>query len=112
MLETRTRLAFRRISLVLTAALLASLAGCDGPNEKAGREADRAAAAARGVSMSGEGANELIGEAQDRAESAALKAREGRADALEDKADQLRSEADAEAEKLDQEARAIRSPQR
>ncbi len=102
--------AFRRISPAVMALLLAtSLAACDGPNEKAGREADRAAAQAQGIAISGEGANELIGEARDRAEQAERKAREARANALEGRADQLRSEADAEAEKLDQQARSIRA---
>jgi hypothetical protein len=98
------------VPLLFVLAIAAS--GCDGPNERSGREADRAAAAAQGVNMSGEGSNELIGEAQDRAERAARKAVEARADALEDRADQLRREADAEAEKLDQQARAAREAQR
>jgi len=95
-----------RETLIILAVL--GLASCDGPHEKAGRETDRAAAAANGQGPIGDGPNERLGEAQDRAETAAREAQEARATAFEKRADQIRREADARAEPLDEQARAIR----
>jgi len=92
---------------VAIAALIA-LSACDGAHEKAGRDADRAAAAAAGQNQTGEGPNERLGEAQDRVERADAKAVEARADALERQGDQLRSQADLAADRLDEQARSLR----
>lgn len=97
-------------AIVLPALLVAlsALAACDGPNEKAGRDADRSAAAAAGLNQSGEGPQERLGEAQDRVERADARANDARADALERQGEKLRSEADLAADRLDEQARALR----
>jgi hypothetical protein len=63
---------------------------------------------AAGQNVTGEGPNELQGEARDRVERADRKATEAAADALEARADQMRSAADIEADKLDDQAEAMR----
>jgi len=87
---------------------LAALGACDGPNEKAGRDADRAAAAAAGQNQTHEGPNERLGEARDRVERADTKATDAAADALERQGDAMRTKADLEADRLDEQARRLR----
>lgn len=99
-----------RNSLTLAATLsLAILAGCDGPKESAGRAADKAAAAANGQTLTQEGPNELMGEAEDRADRADRKALDAQADLLEQRADQLRQEAAGRADAIDKQAQALRN---
>lgn len=92
--------------LLLAPAVL--LAACDGPNEKAGKERDKAAAAATGRPYSGTGPGEQIGEAQDRAADAANDARKAQASALRGQAHAIKTDADVEADRLEQQAEAIR----
>ena len=83
------------------AAALAFLAGCDGPNEKAGEAQDQAAANAAGVEYKGNGPAERVGEAQDRAN---LAARED----LDAQRNRITTEADTQADRLEQQAKEIR----
>jgi hypothetical protein len=94
------------LPLLLAPSLL--LAGCDGPNEKAGREKDKAAAAAAGIPYKGNGPNEELGEAQDRAIDAARDAREATASVLQEQAHTVKVEADVAADRLEQQAEEIR----
>lgn len=91
---------------VLASALL--LGACQGPEAQAGTEKDKAAAVAAGRSYDGDGPNERIGAARDRAADAAEDAREAEAEAVEKERDRIRSAADIEAERLEQEAKAVR----
>ena len=88
---------------------LIALTACDGPREKAGREADRAAAAVAGVSQPEEGPNEKLGEAQDRVERADAQATRAAAKALDKQAKQIRAQADLEAERLEKQAEKMRA---
>lgn len=97
--------------LILVAAALAGLASCDGPNEKAGRKADQAAAAQSGSNYTGEGVNERLGEAKDKVERANAEAADAAADALERRADEIRTQADLAAERLEEQAKAVRKDQ-
>ncbi|MFZ5706422.1 MAG: hypothetical protein ACOY5R_14325 [Pseudomonadota bacterium] len=103
-----TEIASAARGAILTLACLASLTACDGPNEKAGRDADRAEAAAMGENVTGEGPRERLGEAQDRVEKADARASDAAAEALEKQGDQLRTQADFEADQLDEQARGLR----
>lgn len=94
--------------VVLALVCLTGVAGCDGPNEKAGREADRAEAEAAGHNVTGEGPNERLGEAQDRVEKADARASDAAADALEKQGEQMRTQADLSADRLDEQARSLR----
>lgn len=93
--------------LLLVTAIL--LAGCNGPNETAGKEKDKAAAAAAGQPYQGDGPNEKIGEAQDRASDAAKDARNAEARSLHKQARKVKADADVEADRLEQQAKAIRA---
>ena len=95
--------------LVLALVTLASLAACDGPAEKDGKDRDKAAAAANGLPYEGNGPNEKLGEAQDRATSAATRARDAEAAELKQQATNIRKEADDRADKFDAQAKAIRN---
>ena len=86
----------------------AILAGCDGPNQKAGAAQDKAAATAQGRPYSGEGPNERVGQAQDLSDTAARKARSVEADALRAEADAIRRQADVRAASFDEQSRALR----
>jgi hypothetical protein len=86
---------------VVIATALILMAGCDGPNEKAGEAQDRAAANAAGVEYKGNGPAERIGEAEDRANRAARKD-------LDAQRDRIKTEADAQADRLEEQAKAIR----
>jgi hypothetical protein len=92
---------------MIVAALL--LGACDGPAETAGAAKDKAAAEAAGVAYKGDGPNERIGEAQDRAKKAAEEARAAEEEAVEKERDSIRSAADIEAERLEQQAKAVRT---
>ncbi len=84
------------------------IGACDGPKEQAGRERDRAEAAAAGRNITGQGPNQQLGEAQDRVDRADRKAKDAQAAALESRGDQVRKQADIEADKLDDQARTVR----
>ncbi|WJM30202.1 hypothetical protein QUC32_27965 (plasmid) [Novosphingobium resinovorum] len=99
-------------TLTAAAALACMIAACDGPKEKAGAAKDEAAAKAAGVSYDGNGPAERAGEAADRVDRAAVKARDSEAAALKDRGKAIRAQADAEAEKLEQEAEALRDQAR
>ncbi|RYE75490.1 MAG: hypothetical protein EOO80_15035 [Oxalobacteraceae bacterium] len=88
-----------RYMMMATALLL--LAGCDGPNEKAGEAQDRAAANVAGVEYKGNGPAERVGEAQDRANKAAR-------EDIEAQRDRITTEADTQADLLEQQAKKIR----
>ncbi|MGR4893127.1 hypothetical protein ACIPPQ_19005 [Sphingopyxis sp. LARHCG72] len=96
----------KTISINVMALLL--LSACQGPQAKAGAEKDKAAAEAAGRVYEGNGPNEAIGAARDRAEDAAREAREAEAAGLKRQGDAIRRQADVEAEKLEQQAEAIR----
>ena len=85
------------------------LAGCDGPHQKAGEAQDKAAAAAAGQPYGGDGANERIGKAVDRADRAAQQARDSAADSLRKQGDAIRLRADVGADRLEEQAGAIRA---
>lgn len=89
-------------------AVLAALSSCDGPNQKAGKDQDKAAAAAQGQPYTGSGPNERIGEAQDRAVAARQDAKNAAANALKAQGDNIQRQADAEAATLDEKSRALR----
>ena len=86
---------------VVIATALILVAGCDGPNEKAGEAQDRAAANAAGVEYKGNGPAERIGEAEDRANRAARKD-------IDAQRDRIKTEADAQADRLEEQAKEIR----
>lgn len=100
-------LTMKHLAFVLVT--LASLTACDGPAEKAGKDRDKAAAAANGLPYENDGPNEKLGEAQDRATSAATRARDAEAAELKQQATNIRKEADDRADKLDAQAKAIRN---
>jgi hypothetical protein len=97
-----------RFTLCVAMGCLLALSACEGANEKAGREADQAAAAATGQNYTGEGPRQRLGEARDRTERAEAKAADAAADALERKAEAMRTRADLEADRLEEQARTIR----
>lgn len=96
-----------RIMIAAVAGTL-MLAACSGPKQKAGEEQDKAAANAAGVPYNGHGPIEQLGEAQDRADRAATKARDAQADALKQQGKEIKSDANAKADKLEEQAKAIR----
>ena len=93
---------------VLFAALIA-LAGCDGPRENAGENADFAAGAVNSPDTLRQGPAERLGEAQDIAAKRAEEAKEAEAKALEATADEKRATAEMEADALDQQADQVRN---
>jgi predicted small secreted protein len=98
----------KRLASALALLAAASLAACDGPAEKAGKDRDKVAAAANGLPYEGDGPNEKLGAAQDRATTAATRARDAEAAELKQQADNIRKEADDRADKLDAQAKATR----
>lgn len=94
-----------KFSVMLLAAALIS---CDGPNETAGEEKDKAEAEAAGQNYTGSGPNERIGEAEDRAAAAARRERTSAAEAIEAQGENIQRQADVAADRLTEEARAIR----
>lgn len=97
-----------RYGMMSAAAGLLALAACDGPKEKVGKQMDKEAAAASGVPYNGDGPNQRLGAAEDRADKAAAKERDARADALKESGDKVRAAADVEAQKLEEQAKAIK----
>ena len=93
---------------VITLLGIVALTSCGGPNEKAGREQDKAAATAQGQAYKGDGPNERIGEAQDRASAAAQNVKDAQADALKAEGRNLQRQAEVGAARLDEKSRAIR----
>lgn len=87
-------------------ALIALVAGCDGPHEQAGEKTDAAAGIKTGPLT--RGPNERLGEIQDRTERDQKRAFEAQADAAEDRADEVRRAADQRADALEHEAAKIR----
>ncbi len=85
------------------------VAGCSGPHQKAGQQQDKAAAVAQGQPYSGDGPNERIGKAVDRADRAAQQARKTAADALTTQGEAVRRQADVSADRLEERALAIRA---
>src|ERR1041385_6904034 len=86
---------------------IALVAGCKGPGQTAGEAQDRAAATANGQQYSGEGPNERIGKAVDRANEAAQEARDASAVALKKQANAIRREGAVGAQRLKEQAKAI-----
>jgi hypothetical protein len=84
------------------------LAACNGPNQTAGKEQDKATAAALGEPYTGSGPNERIGAAQDRAVTARRNAKDAAAEALSAKGNDIKRQADVEAATLDEQSRAVR----
>src|SRR3546814_1697779 len=68
--------------LALALFSIVALTACNGPNQEADREQDKASATARGEPYSGSGPNERIGEVRDRAAAAEQNVRDAAADAL------------------------------
>ena len=89
-------------------AVLAALSSCDGPNQNAGKDQDKAAAAAQGQPYTGSGPNERIGKAKDRAVAAGQDAKKAAAIALRAQGDNIKRQADVEAATLDENSRALR----
>jgi hypothetical protein len=96
----------RIFSIPLVVVLV--LTGCNGPHQTAGQEQDKAAATAEGQPYSGDGPNERIGKAVDRADQAARHAREATADALTKQGNAIRQQADVAADRLEEQARVVR----
>jgi hypothetical protein len=102
----RRRWTFKLIPVAIIASV--ALIGCDGPNEQAGREKDKAEATAAGQNYTGTGPNERIGEAEDRAANALRHERDAAADAIEAQGETIQRQADVTADRLSEEAKAIR----
>ena len=94
-------------ALMMVTAL--ALAGCDGPRENAGEQADFAAGAVNSEDTLRQGPAEKLGEAEDRAEGARKRAADARADELEAEADRQRETADQQADALENQAKQVRS---
>ena len=94
---------------VLTIVMALALAGCDGPRENAGEQADFAAGAVNSEDTLRQGPAEKLGEAEDRAEDARKRAADARADELEAEADRQRETADQQADALENQAKQVRS---
>jgi hypothetical protein len=95
-------------NFTLTLACALSLGACQGPEAQAGADKDKIAAEAAGETYEGDGPNESIGAARDRAADAAEEAREAEAEAIEKARDSIHSTADVEAERLEQQAKEVR----
>ena len=93
---------------VCCVVLVATIAACNGPNETAGKEQDKATAAALWTPYIGSGPNQRVGEAKDRAVAARNDAKEAAANALRAQGDNIKRQADADAAGLDEQSRAIR----
>ena len=92
-------------SIALLAIVI--VAGCKGPGQTAGEAQVKAAATANNQEYSGEGPNERIGKAVDRANDAAQDARDASAAALKKQGEAIRREADVRADRLKEQARAV-----
>ena len=89
-------------------AFLLILAGCDGPQEQAGEEADAASGAVGNEDTLRSGPAESLGELADEAQESAEEAAEAQAQALEKEADAARDAAEQSAAALEQEADTVR----
>lgn len=85
-----------------------ALAGCDGPRENAGEQADFEAGAVNSEDTLRSGPAEQLGEKQDKADRARARAADAQADALEAAADEKREAADQQADALENEAKQVR----
>ena len=94
---------------MLAFAALIAFAGCDGPRENAGENADYAAGVVNSPDTLRQGPAEKLGEAQDIAAKRAEEAKEAEARALEAAADEKRAIADQQADALEQQADAVRN---
>ena len=97
----------RIMTIVLVGTL--ALTACSGPKQKAGEVQDQAAANVAGDTYNGNGPNERLGKAQDKADHAAAKARVAQADALKQQGREIKLEADAKADKLEEQVKSIRT---
>ena len=95
-----------RVFMVLAAL---ALAGCDGPREDAGEQADLAAGEVNSADTLRSGPAEKLGRVEDRADETRKRAVEARVDELEAAADEKREAADQEADALENEAKRLRS---
>jgi hypothetical protein len=95
-----------RVSAILVAL---AIAGCDGPRENAGEQADFAAGEVNSEDTLRSGPAEQLGETEDRADQTRKRAADARADELEAAADQKREAADQQADALENEAKQVRS---
>src|SRR3546814_11076425 len=91
--------------LALALFSIVALTACNGPNQEAGREQDKASATARGEPYSGSGPNERIGEVRDRAAAAEQNVRDAAADALKAQGRNLERQADINATRRSEERR-------
>ena len=101
----RHRLSAR--GLFAGAVALTLLAGCDGPHEEAGKQADKAARVR--LSIFSKGPQQRLGALQDRTDRDRAKAVAARADMVEDQAKTIRAAADSQADALDRQAGQIRA---
>ena len=95
-----------RVLMILTAL---GLAGCDGPRENAGEQADFESGAVNSEDTLRSGPAEELGELEDRADEARRRAADARADELEAAADEKREAADQQADALENEAKKVRA---
>ena len=108
-LETISRAVHSYAALVAVFGF-AVLTGCDGPHEKSGKQADRAAGVKPG--MFREGPQQRLGKLEDRAEHAQARAIDARAEALKDQAKTMRASADSQADVLERQAAEVRAQAR
>jgi hypothetical protein len=94
---------------IIALTALIALAGCDGPRENAGENADFAAGEVGSNDTLRQGPAEKLGEAQDTAEERAAQAKEAEAKALEAQADEQRAAADQQADALEDQAERVRN---
>ena len=87
---------------------LTAAAGCDGPREDSGENADFAAGVVNSEDTLRQGPAERLGETQDIAAQRAEEAREAEARALEAAAEEKRAHADQQADALEEQADQVR----
>src|SRR3546814_20832256 len=90
--------------LALALFSIVALTACNGPNQEAGREQDKASATARGEPYSGSGPNERLVEVRDRAAAAEQNVRDAAADALKEQGRNLERQAKINATRPDEKA--------
>lgn len=96
----------RTVGFTAALVVLGLVAGCDGPHEKAGKQADKAAGVDAGPLS--KGPQQRLGALRDRAERDQARAVDAQADAAEDRARQVRVAADQQADAFERQARDIR----
>ena len=94
---------------IIALTALIALAGCDGPRENAGENADFAAGEVGSNDTLRQGPAEKLGEAQDTAQERAEEAKEAEAKSLEAQAEEARKSADQQADALEDEADRVRN---